>query len=161
MLQETTLERIRHIAAPVLESMELELVDLEFKREGGWVLRFFIDKEGGVTLDDCADFSREIDVLLEVEDLIPSAYRLEVSSPGLDRPLKKPEDFQRFAGQRIKVKTRDRLDPDGRGYQRKTFFGELLGMEDGRVRIRQSDAKGGEVELPLEGIDKAHLDPEF
>lgn len=159
MLPEETLGKIRTLAEPVLGDMGLELVDLEFRREGrGWTLRFFIDKEGGVTLDDCADFSREVDTLLEVEDLIPSAYRLEVSSPGLDRPLKKAEDFRRFAGRLVKVKTREKMDPDGRGHQRKTFVGELLGIEDGIVRIRQSDSRGGEVALPYDGIDKANLE---
>ncbi len=162
MLQETTIDKIRHLAEPVLDDMGFELVDLEFKREGGsWILRFFIDKQGGITLDDCADFSREIDVQLEVEDLIPAAYRLEVSSPGLDRPLKKPEDFQRFAGEPVKIKMHESIDPDNRGHSRKTFFGELLGIEDGRVRVRQTDKRGGIVELELDGIEKARLDPKL
>lgn len=162
MLSEQTVDKIRILTEPVLGDMGLELVDLEFRREGhGWTLRFFIDKEGGVTLDDCADFSREIDTLLEVEDLIPSAYRLEVSSPGLDRPLKKEEDFRRFAGRLVKVKTREKLDPDGRGHQRKTFVGELLGMDNGIVRIRQTDSRGGEIALSYEGIDKANLELDF
>lgn len=162
MLPEQTLDKIRELAHPVLVEMGLELVDLEFKCEGrSWALRFFIDKEGGVTLDDCADFSREIDTLLEVENLIPSSYRLEVSSPGLDRPLKKFEDFQRFAGRLVKVKTRDKMDPDGRGHQRKTFFGELLGIADGNVRIRQTDSRGGEVILPYGSIEKANLELDF
>lgn len=162
MLPEQTLTKIGELADPVLVEMGLELVDLEFKREGSsWTLRFFIDKEGGVTLDDCADFSREIDTLLEVENLIPSAYRLEVSSPGLDRPLKKAEDFQRFIGRLAKVKTRDKMDPDGRGHQRKTFLGELLGLENGMVRLRQTDSKGGEVALPYDNIEKANLELDF
>ena len=162
MLSDNILSKIQDIAAPVLAGMGLELVDLEFKREGrGWVLRFFIDKEGGVTLDDCADFSREIGVLLEVEDLIPGAYQLEVSSPGIDRPLKKASDFQRFAGRLVKVKTREKCDPDARGYERKTFVGELLGLDGDRVRMRQTDAKGGEIELPLGGIEKANLEIVF
>jgi ribosome maturation factor RimP len=162
MLQETTTAKIRSIAQPVLSDMRLELVDLEFKREGGsWILRFFIDKEGGVTLDDCAAFSREIDVVLEIEDLIPAAYRLEVSSPGLDRPLKKREDFRRFVGERVKIKMHDQLDPDNRGHLRKTFVGELLGLDGDSVRIRQGDKRGGIVELAFDGIEKAHLDPEL
>lgn len=162
MLPEQTLGKIRDLAGPILEEMGLELVDLEFKREGrAWALRFFVDKEGGVTLDDCADFSREIDALLEVEDLIPAAYRLEVSSPGLDRPLKKADDFRRFAGRLVKIKTRDKMDPDGRGHERKTFFGELLGLEGETVRLRQTDGRGGEVALPLDGIEKANLELDF
>jgi len=156
------IDRICELAGPVLQAMGLELVDLEFKREGrDWFLRFFIDKEGGITLDDCADFSREIDAVLEVEEVIPGAFRLEVSSPGIDRPLKQPDDYRRFAGQLVKVKSRERIDPDERGHLRKTFVGELLGLEHGLVRIRQTDKKGGVVEIPLDDIDKAHLEPEF
>ena len=162
MSQESTLDKVHRLVVPVLQSMAVELVDLEFKREGrDWFLRLFIDKEGGVTLDDCADVSREIDALLEVEDVVDTAYRLEVSSPGLDRPLKKPADFDRFRGRLVKVKTFEKLDPDERGHSRKTFEGELLGLAEGRVRIRQLDKKGGIVEIPLEGIAKANLEFEF
>lgn len=162
MSQESTLDKVHRLLVPVLESMAVELVDLEFKREGrDWFLRLFIDKEGGVTLDDCAEVSREVDALLEVEDVIDAAYRLEVSSPGLDRPLKKPADYERFKGRLVKVKTFEKLDPDERGHSRKTFTGELLGLEAGRVRIRQLDTKGGVVEIPLDGIAKANLELDF
>ncbi len=140
----------------------MELVDLEYKHEGrDWFLRIFIDKEGGVNLDDCAEASREIGAVLEVEDIVRTAYRLEVSSPGIDRPLKKVQDFERFAGSLVKVKTYESLDPDQRGHARKTFVGTLLGIEGGLVRIEQTDKKGGVVELPLEGIAKANLEYEF
>jgi ribosome maturation factor RimP len=160
--QESTLDKVHRLLVPILDSMAVELVDLEFKREGrDWFLRLFIDKEGGVTLDDCAEVSREVDALLEVEDVIDAAYRLEVSSPGLDRPLKKSADYERFKGRLVKVKTFEKLDPDERGHSRKTFTGELLGLEAGRVRIRQLDTKGGVVEIPLEGIAKANLELDF
>ena len=140
----------------------MELVDLEYKHEGrDWFLRIFIDKEGGVTLDDCADVSREVGAVLEVEELIRTAYRLEVSSPGIDRPLKKVKDFERFSGSLVKVKTYESLDPDQRGHARKTFVGTLLGIENGMVRIEQTDKKGGVVEFPLEGIAKANIEYEF
>lgn len=162
MSQEALLEKIQALAEPVLASLKLELVELEFKHEGrDWFLRFFIDKDGGVTLDDCSDFSHEIGAQLEVEDLIPQAYRLEVSSPGLDRPLKKPADYARFVGQLVKIKTFEKLDPDNRGYSRKTFIGVLLGLNDGVVRIEQNDKKGGVAEFPLVGIAKANLEFEF
>jgi len=155
-------DRVRELARPIINDLGFELVDLEYKREGqGWILRFFIDKPGGVTLDDCALFSREVSLVLDVEDFIHQAYHLEVSSPGLDRPLKEPADFERFKGERIKVKTFERLDPDGRNHLRKTFTGELLGLEEGRVVLRQFDKKGGDVAIPLEAVAKAHLDPEF
>jgi ribosome maturation factor RimP len=158
----SVLEKVQAVAKPVLDDLGFELVDVEFKREGqGWVLRFFIDKPGGVTLDDCALFSREVSMLLDVEDFIHRAYHLEVSSPGIDRPLKTREDYQRFCGERIKVKTFEKMDPDDRGHARKTFTGDLIGLEDDRILIQQTDKKGGVVAIPLEAVAKAHLDPEF
>ena len=92
---------IQGFAEPLLADMGMELVEVQFRREGhGWVLRLFIDKEGGVAIDDCAKVSRRNQRLSEVEDLITHAYHLEVSSPGLERPLKKREDFVRFADRR-------------------------------------------------------------
>lgn len=162
MAQETILETVQQLLEPILEDMALELVDLEFKREGrDWFLRIFIDKPGGVTLDDCAEVSRGVGAVLEVENVIETAYRLEVSSPGLDRPLKKLPDFERFQGELVKVKTFEKMDPDGRGHERKTFVGELLGVEEGRVRIRQTDKKGGVVAFSPEAIAKANLEPDF
>lgn len=162
MSQPNVVERVTELLQPILEEMGLELTDLEYVREGrGSALRVFIDKTGGVTLDDCAALSRELGAVLEVEDIIPAAYRLEVSSPGLDRPLKTERDYRRFVGSIVKIKTYEKLDPDQRGHERKTFIGELLGMENGVVSLRQNDKKGGVVALPLTGIAKAHLEPEF
>jgi len=162
MAQGNIVEQVQDLITPIVDSMALELVDLEFKREGrDWFLRIFIDKVGGVTLDDCADLSREVDTVLEVADFIHVAYRLEVSSPGLDRPLKKPADFERFKGERVKLKTYEKLDPDQRGYDRKTFVGQLQGFKDDRVQLLQLDKKGGLIELALTDIALAHLDPEF
>jgi len=157
------IEKVAQIAMPILSEMELELVDIEYRREGaGWVLRLFIDRlDSGVSLDDCVDVSRELGSHLEVEDPISTSYRLEVSSPGLDRPLKKPSDFHRFKGRRVKLKTVEKMDPDRRGYERKTFVGTLLGMNDGAVSLLQLDKKGGEVTFLLDQIEKANLDPEF
>lgn len=162
MDQDTTLEKITRLVQPLLDEMGLELADLEFKREGrDWFLRFFLDKPGGITLDDCAEVSREISALLEVEDPIECAYRLEVSSPGLDRPLKRAADYQRFIGEMVKIKTYEKLDPDGRGHERKTFAGRLEGFDGEIVRVLQLDKKGGEVSLSLAAIAKAQLDPQF
>jgi hypothetical protein len=89
----------------------MELVDIEYRREPvGWVLRLTIDKGGGVTLDDCTRVSQEIGRSLDVEDVIPNPYHLEVSSPGLDRPLKNERDFIRFSDRRIRVKTMDPME---------------------------------------------------
>lgn len=153
---------IESLLAPILADFGIELVELEYRREGrGMLLRLFIDKPGGVTLDDCSEVSREVSAILDVEDPIATAYRLEVSSPGLDRPLRKPADYARFAGQLVKIKTRGLLDPDQRGHQRKTFTGELLGLDGEQVRLRQTDRRGGEIVLPLDAIEKAHLEPTF
>jgi ribosome maturation factor RimP len=138
------------------------LVELDFKTEGrSWLVRIFIDKPGGVTLDDCVSVSREVEAVLEVEDPIKNAYRLEVSSPGLDRPLKKPADFIRFAGKSIKVKTRELIDPDGRGYARKTFTGCLVGIDGDLVKIEQTDRKGGFISIRLSDIAQANLEIEL
>ena len=156
------LEQIEEIILPILDDLELELVDMEYQREDqGWVLRFYLDKEGGINLDECATASREIATLLDVEDLVDTAYRLEVSSPGIERPLKKMTDFQRFAGQKAKIKTALSCDPDDRGHKRKTFVGELQGVADGNILLLQTDKKGGQVAFTLAEIEKANLEFEF
>ncbi len=161
-MHDTTVTQIEQLVMPILESFGFELVDLQLKNEGSRLaLCIFIDKPGGISLDDCVDVSREVGAILEVEDPIRSAYRLEVSSPGLDRPLKKPADFQRFAGHTIRLKTRQLIDPDQRGHNRKTFIGTLLGIEDDKVRLELSDKRGGLVILALADIDRANLEEEF
>lgn len=155
-------EQVEGLVLPIIEDLGLELVDIEYQREGhGWVLRLYLDKEGGITLDDCAEASREISTLLDVEDVIGTAYNLEVSSPGLDRPLKKLTDFERFSGQPAKIRTCLSCDPDGRGQKRRTFNGVLQGVREGRVVLLQTDSKGGEVEFDLAQIEKANLVFEF
>ena len=112
--------QVEALIGPILDDFGYELVDLQYKKEGrSMALCIFIDKPGGITLDDCVTVSREVGAILEIEDPIKAGYRLEVSSPGLDRPLKKPADFERFAGQKIKLKTLRMLDPDKRGKSRK------------------------------------------
>lgn len=150
---------VKGIALPILTAMGLELVDIEFGRVGrDAVLRLFIDKDGGITLDDCADFSRELSLILDVEDTISCNYSLEVSSPGLDRPLKKQSDYERFTGRLVKVRTYEPL-PDDSGNKRKTFLGKLDGLVDGAVKITL--AEGQTASIPLERIAKANLEFEF
>ena len=104
------LEEIRKVVEPILQSQGYELVDLEYRREPqGWVLRIYLDREGGVTLDNCADVSGEICAVLEAKDVVPNSYVLEVSSPGLTRPLKKPEDFNKFSNRLVKIKLYEQL----------------------------------------------------
>lgn len=152
--EDPVVSRVREVLTPSLGSFGVELVDLEYRRESiGWVLRLYIDKEGGVTLEDCQRVSEQVGDLLDVEDLISHGYRLEVSSPGLDRPLVQEKDFLRFTGERAKISTRDPIS------SRRNFRGRILGVSDHRVLIELDE--GGIVEIPLEQIAKARLIPEF
>ncbi len=154
-------EQIEKLVQPLLEELGCELVDLEYQREQrGWVLRFFLDKEGGINLDDCAMASREISSLMDVENIISTAYSLEVSSPGIERPLKKPQDYERFSGQLAKIKTLDAIDPDKSGKNRKTFVGTLSGLEDDNVLLILKNETAA-IRIPLLQIDKANLKYEF
>jgi ribosome maturation factor RimP len=147
---EKLLQEVRQVIEPILESQGFGLVDLEYQRENqGWVLRIYLDREGGVSLDDCTGVSHEVGAVLEVKDLIPSAYILEVSSPGLTRPLKRPEDFNKFRNQLVKIKLYEPLDG------RKNFKGTLMGLEGDRVRV---EVEQQVYELPLQRIAKANLE---
>jgi ribosome maturation factor RimP len=140
---------IQGFAEPLLVDLGMELVEVQFRREGhGWVLRLFIDKEGGIAIDDCAKVSREISTYLEVEDLIPHAYHLEVSSPGLERPLRKREDFVRYADRLARIKLRE---PIG---EQKVLVGTLLGLEGDAVLLALDKET---VRIDLENISKARL----
>lgn len=153
------LEHVRQIAERVTASQGLELVDLEFRGGGkARLLRLFIDKPGGVTHEDCAFVSRELGTILDVEDAIPGgSYTLEVSSPGLDRKLVKAADYERFAGNRVRVSTREPVEGN------RHFDGRLQGLRDGRVAVEVSSKKlpARIVEIELGNIDKANLIPEF
>jgi len=143
------LTTIQGFAEPLLTDMEMELVEIQFRREGhGWVLRLFIDREGGVSLDHCAAVSREISAYLEVEDLIDHAYHLEVSSPGLERPLKKRDDFIRFAGKLARIKLREPVAGQ------RVLVGVLRGMEGNSVVLALDKET---VQVDMENISKARL----
>jgi len=146
---------IQQILDPILESMGLSLWDIEFQRHGPkWLLRIFIDREnGGVTLNDCEQVSRDLGTALDVEDIIPHAYTLEVSSPGLDRALTSPEHYARFIGSTIKVKIFQPIEGQ------KVFRGMLLGMSDGVIRI-ELETKSV-IEVPMSNISRASLEVEF
>ena len=162
MKREETQKIIEDLIMPILDDLAYELVDLQLRQEGRTLaLCIFIDKPGGITLDDCVDVSREIGAIMEIEDPIKSAYRLEVSSPGLDRPLKKAADFERFAGKKAKLKCKEMIDPDQRGNKRKTFVGTLLGMEDGKVKLELADKRGGVILIAPEDLERANLEEEF
>jgi ribosome maturation factor RimP len=138
------------LIAPVVAGMGYELVDAQAS-SGGRLLRLFIDKPGGVTLDDCAAVSRQLSRVFEVEGV--DYERLEVSSPGLDRPLRKESDFARFAGSRAEVRMRT---PDATG--RRKFVGVLQGAAQGQLRL---EADGQVVALALDDVERARLVPEL
>jgi ribosome maturation factor RimP len=145
--------RIKQIAEPIVQCEGMELVDLEFRPEKrGRVLRLIIDREGGITLDHCASISREVDKNLDIAGIPPGPYTLEVSSPGLNRPLKRQADFDRFRNRQIKVKTAMAIGG------RKTFRGRLLAYQDGIVEIEQGN---GVTQIPFDQIVKANLEYEF
>ncbi len=145
-------ERVKSIALPLLQELGLDLVEVEFRREaGGWFLRLYLDKRGGLTLGDCQRVSEELGDLLDIEDLIDHPYSLEVSSPGLNRPLSREADFLRFVGQRARVSTSQAIAGQRR------FLGTLKGYEGGRVMLERED--GTVVLIPHSLISKAHLAP--
>ncbi len=141
---------LEKLLTPLVEQESAEIVDLRYAKEGPkWVLRVFLDKEGGITLDDCAHFSERIGSFLDSEKAIDRAYVLEVSSPGLDRVLRKEKDFERFKGRKVKV----RLKAPENG--QRNFYGTLLGFENGKV---VTEGGGIRSEFPLSAIDEARLD---
>lgn len=159
MLDTDVVKYVEAIALPVAGSLGLELVDVEFKREGRQMfLRLFIDRQGGVSLDDCAGFSREVSATLDVEDLIPGNYTLEVSSPGLNRPIKTVDDYERFTGRLVKIRTFAPV-ADEEGNLRKTFLGELLGLREGHVCLKLQE--GQMATIALNAVAKANLEFEF
>ena len=148
-------DQIGQLLDPILASLGLTLWDLEFQRQGPqWLLRIYIDRESGVTLSDCESVSRDLSAALDVEDIITHAYSLEVSSPGLDRTLSKPEHFVRFAGSTVKIKVYQPIDGQ------KVFRGKLLGISDtGNVRVEV--AEGSVMEFGMSTITKANLEVEL
>ncbi len=164
-------QKLAAFAAPILEGLGYELVELEWKSEAGHrVLRVFIDflapaatgePDHHISHDDCTRVSRALGAELDVADLIPTAFNLEVSSPGINRPLKREADFRRFTGQKAKLRTRVPLagtvteqSPAGR----RNFAGPIVAVEAGRVRL---DVDGTLFEIPIDEVEKANLVFEF
>lgn len=152
---ESVAERTRRLVEPVLVRDGYDLVEVEWLREGGrWVLRLYVDRPGGtVGIDDCQAVSRTIEPILDVEDFIEPSYHLEVSSPGVDRPLRKPADFEKFAGQRAHVKSFGPVDT-GAG-PRKSWTGILRGFRDGAVEV---EVDGKLHRVPHAQVAKARLE---
>lgn len=147
-------DRIRELARPVAEGFGLELVDVAYTSEyGRRVLRVYIDKPGGVTLEDCERVSRELGAVLDVEDPIPQSYNLEVSSPGLDRPLKTEADFARFAGKRARIRAREPVEG------RRNFKAVIDEARGGEVFV--TDFDGRKFAIAVANIEKARLEIEI
>lgn len=134
--ESNTEKKVEAVLLPILEKNKFELVDIEFVKEGpNWYLRIFIDKDGGITIDDCELVSKALALKLDEADPIEQAYVLEISSPGLDRPLKKPEDFIKYAGEIVDIKLYKPLEG------KKEYQGKLQGLEDNIVTIFDEENK--------------------
>jgi ribosome maturation factor RimP len=143
------LAAVTRLAEPLCSSQGMELVHVEYRREvGGRVLRLYIYNPGGVKLDDCVDVSRELSDILDARTDAGAPYRLEVSSPGIERPLGKLEDFRRFAGRKAKVRTREALEG------RRNYTGVIKAVIDGTV---QMDVDGSTVGIDHDNISRARL----
>jgi|SRR4051812_31259055 ribosome maturation factor RimP len=156
--------RVRTIAARVAASYGLDIFDVQFRREApGMVLRIRLDRPGSrgtaedsVTVEECAKVSRDLSAIFDVDDVVPGQYTLEVSSPGLDRPLTRAEDYERFAGRRAKLVMREKID--GQGY----FKGTLGGVEDGPVKVVVIEGEDKRTHrVPLDVITRANLEVDF
>lgn len=138
----------------MLEAAKMELVDVQIMQEHGRkVLRVFLDKEGGVTLADCSDMSIAIGDAVDQSGIMRDAYVLEVSSPGMDRVLKREKDFLRFKGKKARVTL---FEPIG---GQRNFCGEIMSVENGAVRI--NDVTGKQVDIPIDKMARARLEPEL
>jgi len=144
---------VAELIQPLFEDGGLELVDVTFTKEGnGWYLRIFIDKPGGVGIEDCQNISRKADQILDEKDPIPQSYTLEVSSPGIERPLRRLADYDRFNGHLANITTYVPLEG------KNNFRGRLLGLRGSDVVL---SVNGSEIIIPFEQVAGAHLEVEF
>ena len=144
--------RFREACEPVLADLGYDLVAVEVAQDGGRrIVRLFIDRLDGqlVGIEDCVKATRELDPVLDVADVMQGRYELEISSPGINRPLARKKDFEKFAGQKVAVRTFEKIG------DRRNFLGTLLGVDGEQVRI---DVDGTEHKVPLDEVQKAHLD---
>jgi ribosome maturation factor RimP len=150
LLERSRIDEIWRLVEPELAQLGYELIEVEIGRMGrSGVLRLFIDKEGGITLDDCTAATQLLDPVLDEHNFMDGNYVLEMSSPGFDRPLRRPRDFERFTGEPVKITTYSAVEG------RKRFHGTLAGFADGMVQLRSGERQ---YDLHLENIKKAHLD---
>ncbi|WP_448587488.1 ribosome maturation factor RimP [Thermocrinis sp.] len=145
--------KVKEMVVPVVKKMGYKLFDVEFKPERGWVLRIIVDREGGITVGDCEEISKRISALLDVEDVIPVSYMLEVSSPGLTRELTKSEHFEFFLGRLVRVILREPIE------NKREIFGYIQEVREGLV-ILKSKETGDLLHVPLSAIARANLEIE-
>ena len=151
-----SLSRLWELATQVADGEGMEVVEIELRHEGnrgGRVLRLYLDKEGGPSVDDLSRVSRQFSDLLDLhDDIIEGAYTLEVSSPGINRPLKKPEHFERVVGKRVRVRTRDMIDG------RRTFLGILAEVRGDKITVK---VEGKEYQIPVSMIEKSNYEHDW
>jgi ribosome maturation factor RimP len=150
-----TVARVWALVAPLAEAQGFEIIDIELRREGGRggrVLRLYLDREGGPTMEDLSRVSRELSDLLDVHDVVEGSYTLEVSSPGINRPLTRPEHFARFVGKRVRVRTRELVNG------RRSFLGQLLEVSEDKIFLNQD---GQRCEIPFALIEKSNYEHDW
>jgi ribosome maturation factor RimP len=146
-------EKIRQLSEPVVASEGMELIHVEcIKMHSRWIIRLFMDKEGGITLDDCANISNQLGDIFDIRDVIKSAYTLEVSSPGLDRPISRDQDFVKYRNSRVNIKTSEKIEGT------KNFHGILLDyIEESGKKLVLIDIAGKVYRIPRQDVVKANL----
>jgi ribosome maturation factor RimP len=152
---DATVERVWRLAAPLAAREGMEIIDIEFRREGGRsgrVLRLYLDKEGGPNMDDISRVSHALSDVLDSDNAIETAYTLEVSSPGINRPIRRPEHFSRFLGKRIRVRTRDMIDG------RRSFLGVLSEVAEHGIKLAQD---GQEYSILFSMIEKSNYEHDW
>ena len=155
MERDRTVSRIWELATQIADGEAMEVIDVELRREGtraGRVLRVYLDKEGGPNVDDLGRVSRQLSELLDSQDIVEGSYTLEVSSPGINRPLKKPEHFQRFIGKRVRIRTGDMIDG------RRSFLGILSEVSADTIRI---EVEGKPYQIPFSMIEKSNYEHDW
>ncbi len=145
-------KKVRKLAEQVAEEHGVELFHIDLLGKGKLLLRVMIDREGGITLDDCERFSRSLEALLDVENTIPLSYTLEVSSPGLDRPLRNVKDFEKHRDKLARIITEEKIE------NQNLFIGRILGVTSSFVKLL---VHGQELDIPFDKISKARLEVEI
>ena len=155
MVLDRTVSRIWEVATQIADGEGMEVIDVELRPEGsrrGRVLRLYLDKHGGPNIDELGRVSRQLSELLDTQDIVEGSYTLEVSSPGINRPLKKPEHFQRFIGKRVRVRTGDMIDG------RRSFLGILKAVTGEKISI---EVEGKQYEIPFSMIEKSNYEHDW